>query len=108
MIISITELELKSIWKLFKTIQLSSQCIKYCKNDADNIDVQVNSKGWRYHRTLTVWKDKESMMKFVRSDVHAKAMKATPKLSKNVKVVHYESDEIPTWEQAIKRLEKDI
>ena len=106
MIISITEIELKSFWKLFRTIQISSKCIKYCKNDAYNLDVKVKSKGWRFHRTITVWENDEAMRKFIISEPHVLAMKYTPKLSENVKVHHYESDTIPTWEEAIDLLKK--
>jgi len=55
--------------------------------------------------TLSAWKDKKSMRKFMMSGAHAKAMKITREvgeLSYGTKTYGYESDTIPSWEEAIK------
>lgn len=60
------------------------------------------------HHTLTVWESKQSMRKFLVSGAHAKAMKITMEISDldKTKVYGYETDTMPTWEEALDLWEK--
>ena len=59
-----------------------------------------------YYHTFTVWDSKESMIKFVLSHAHLKAIKAYPKIAKGFTVT-YEGDNIPSWEDALTIWERD-
>lgn len=53
------------------------------------------------HHTLTVWESRKDMTKFMVSGVHAKAMKVVGDVSDVNSVYGYESDTIPTWDEAV-------
>merc|ERR1712013_427384 len=52
--------------------------------------------------TLSVWEDKQAMTKFFRSGAHARAMKITGSVAESTKIYGYETDRIPSWEEALK------
>lgn len=59
--------------------------------------------------TITAWKDKQSMRKYMISGAHAKAVKAGRSMgeySYGTKTYGYESDTIPTWKEARKLWEE--
>eukprot|EP00546_Thalassionema_frauenfeldii_P015009 CAMPEP_0178913430 /NCGR_PEP_ID=MMETSP0786-20121207/10836_1 /TAXON_ID=186022 /ORGANISM="Thalassionema frauenfeldii, Strain CCMP 1798" /LENGTH=175 /DNA_ID=CAMNT_0020586167 /DNA_START=32 /DNA_END=559 /DNA_ORIENTATION=+ len=53
--------------------------------------------------TLTVWDNRRAMTRFMASGAHAKAMKIVNDVAirEQTKIYGYESDKIPTWEEAI-------
>lgn len=53
--------------------------------------------------TLTVWDNRRAMTRFMTSGAHAKAMKIINDVAirEQTKIYSYESDKIPTWEEAI-------
>ena len=53
-----------------------------------------------FHHTLTAWKTKKDMRKFVLSQVHQKAMKIFPKIATG-STIGYETDKVPTWDEAL-------
>ncbi|CAJ1948371.1 unnamed protein product [Cylindrotheca closterium] len=57
------------------------------------------------HHTLTVWEDKKSMRKYMYSGAHIQAMKVTKEIAdlSNTKTYGYESDHVPTWQEAIEQ-----
>jgi len=55
--------------------------------------------------TLTVWENRDDMLKFMRSGSHAKAMRAFSSLATG-KTHGYESKIVPTWDQAFELLQK--
>jgi hypothetical protein len=55
------------------------------------------------HHTLTIWDDKMAMRRFMMSGAHVKAMKSFDSFATGT-VYGYESDNIPTWEEAIQLL----
>ena len=54
------------------------------------------------HHTLTVWENRQAMLEYLRQGEHLKAMKISRTVGKYGKVYGYESDSIPTWEEALK------
>jgi hypothetical protein len=62
------------------------------------------------YSTMTLWKDKPSMLKFVTHPAHVKAMKWS-KGRTSGKVYHYESTTLPSWAEAkdlLQRSGKDV
>ncbi len=60
-----------------------------------------------FARTISVWRDIPSMLKFVASDAHAEAIARSFEVGATGRVMHFEvrADEMPiTWEAAIARL----
>ncbi len=51
--------------------------------------------------TMTAWKSEEDMKRFVMHPYHIAAMKALPRIG-NGKVHSYQTDVMPTWDEAIK------
>ena len=99
--VSITGLELKSI--------LSYPAFWYYVVPASN---QVQSAPGNMHsktttingiqHTMTVWKDKKSMLQYMRSGAHLEALKASRSLGCYAKVYGYEcdQDQVPSsWEE---------
>ena len=58
-----------------------------------------------FHHTLTAWKTKKDTRKFVLSPVHQKAMKIFPKIATG-STIGYETDKMPTWDEALLMLRK--
>ena len=54
-----------------------------------------------YHHTLTVWVDKNSMMKYRSSTAHLNAMRIFPKIAYG-KIHGWETSRFPTWNDALK------
>ena len=59
-----------------------------------------------YQHTLTVWKSKEHMLDYLTSPAHLKAMKNLSKIGSG-KVYGYETNCIPSWEDAFTELDKN-
>jgi hypothetical protein len=55
--------------------------------------------------TLTAWESRDAMLAFMRTGPHLKAMKAFSKIATG-RTYGYESDTIPTWEEAFATLEE--
>lgn len=73
----------------FRAAQQSEGCL-FCATKTNN----------GYHHTLTVWDDKKSMMKYVSSPTHLKAMKVFAKIAYG-KTYGYEAKDIPSWDEAL-------
>jgi hypothetical protein len=50
--------------------------------------------------TMTVWEDRESMLKYLRKGAHLQAMKNSKMFGSYGKVYGYCTDTIPSWSQA--------
>lgn len=105
MLISITELQCKSIWKLPKFIIHSSRAAKQVKLAKGNIYNKVWNKGLTGF-TYTAWESKEDMLAFRNSGAHKKAMPAINKLATRYRNTNWQADEFPTVEQALLQLQK--
>ena len=108
MLISVTRLELRSFWKIFSFIALSGKAQRQAKKAEGNRSMAVSNRGFRYFYSLTSWDSKERMLDFMNSGAHEIAMKRSRELAKSVKSIHFESDTVPTWKDAIARLENSI
>ena len=54
-----------------------------------------------YYHTITAWKNRDMMMKYLTGKAHSKAMKNFNLIGIG-STYGYESDQIPSWEEAIK------
>ncbi len=104
MIVSITYIELKGPFKFFA---LSARALKIVRQLKSSGHKAYKSKGvWTKHYTMSLWPDHETMMAFVRSGAHLDAMKTASSIAKEIKVVHYEGETLPSWTEAKKLVAK--
>lgn len=101
--ISVTGLQIKNVFSMPKFWQHAVASYMQAENAEGNIRVMTNSRGMYQQHTLTVWKDRKSMTKFMASGAHAQAMKVSAAIGVpgGTKVYGYESDTIPTWDEAL-------
>jgi hypothetical protein len=100
--VSVTGLKVKSLWYYPSFYKHAIPCVVQAKSSPGNVFTDTRMRNGIQH-TLTVWKDKASMLLFLRSGGHAQAMKVTKQISdlSETKVYGYESDTMPTWEEAL-------
>ena len=102
--ISITGLKPKGILSYIKFWMLAIPTFRQAQTAAGNKHHSVkNIQG--YQCTLTAWENKDAMLAFMRSGPHLKAMKAFHKIATG-RTSGYESETIPSWEEAYKLLEE--
>jgi hypothetical protein len=100
--VSVTGLKVKSIWLYPTFFKHAIPSFQQAKGAAGNLFAETKARNGVQH-TLTVWQDKASMLAFLRSGAHAQAMKVTRQISdlSETKVYGYDSDTMPTWEEAL-------
>lgn len=104
MIIAITELKLKSPIHWFPFIAKAIPSFNQAIASEGVLHHETSSKGWRYQRTLTAWESEAHMRKFVVSGAHLKAMKSFSKLANGSRYTHWVAHEVPSWEEALSKL----
>ena len=96
MLISITELHIKNLWRLPLFMKFASLSAKQSQSAKGNIKTTI-SLGWMRGYTITAWENIDSMMQFRNAGDHKEAMRIMRKVASAYKSFHWESDEIPTW-----------
>ena len=104
MYISITGLKTKGLFASIRFWFLTIPAFKAARN-ANGIILCESKSQNSYHHTLTVWKSKANMIEYISSPVHSRAKRAFPSIAVG-KILGYECDVIPSWEQAIKEWDK--
>ena len=104
MFVSVTRLELRSLWKLIPLISLSGKIIKQARQAKGNSFVAVSHQRLRFFYTMSSWDSKEDMQAFMRSGFHATAMTRSKELSKTILSRNFESEEVPEWGKVKKML----
>ena len=104
MYISITGLKTKGLFASMRFWFLTIPAFKAARNANGVILCESKSQN-SYHHTLTVWKSKANMIEYISSPVHLRAQRAFPSIAVG-KVIGYQCDAIPSWEQAIKEWDK--
>lgn len=103
MIVTVTSIRLRSLWKYFRLIRFSFKVTLQARKQSGFI--RFKNTGWGYmHYTLTTWESITSMQQFARSGAHVKAMKASKELGTEIRTYTYESDAMPAWPEAKKLL----
>jgi hypothetical protein len=105
--VSITGLTLKSFLYYPKFMYYAGPSSMQAQNADGNVLTRTTSVNGVQH-TLTVWEDKMAMRKFMVAGAHRKAMAITSEVAvlEKTKVYGYESDTVPTWDEAIEMWEK--
>ncbi|MFT4878263.1 MAG: hypothetical protein ACJAU0_002559 [Flavobacteriales bacterium] len=106
MIAAITHLRLKNVSKIPLFFKLANASGASASIATGNVHSSVRNKGMLIFRTLTVWKDMEALLNYVHSSPHLEAMKATKNLSNDAYTTHWETSNIPSWEEALIKLEQ--
>jgi len=105
--ISVTGLRLKSLWYYPMFLKYALPSVRQAKAAQGNVETRTTVRQGVQH-TLTAWDDKNSMLRYMRTGAHAKAMKVSNEMSVpgGTKVYGYESDVIPSWNEALDLWEK--
>ena len=106
-----TFLPLRRISKIFKFIKYSREIQTQLSESKGLIGYGFNHKFLKKHFwTLSVWESEDALKEFVRKIPHSQTMKDLKPYMDEPKVVSWKitgSTELPTWEEAFKRLEED-
>jgi hypothetical protein len=100
--ISITGLRVKSGFATMRFWWLTIPAMIQAKNAAGNISAVARAVDGTHH-TLSVWRDKQSMLAYLRGGAHLKAMQNFKSLGSG-SVYGCHADEAPSWETALKLL----
>jgi len=105
--VSVTGLKVNSLWHVPTFWRNAIPSSMQAMSSPGNVYTATKRRNGVQH-TLTVWEDRAAMLSFLRSGPHAQAMKITRKISdmSETKVYGYESDSIPTWEEALVKWEE--
>lgn len=105
MIVAITELRLKGILVFPLFMMRSIGAVTQAQKDSGLLSIS-NRIRWNVAYTLTSWKDESSMQAYRKNGAHKRAMKDTKKVSPRYRSVHFEADAVPSWQEALLRLEQ--
>tara|TARA_B100001094_G_scaffold59445_1_gene54908 strand:- start:283 stop:612 length:330 start_codon:yes stop_codon:yes gene_type:complete len=106
MYISITGIKVKSFFKMLKFMRYTVPSFTAARKASGNLFCE-SRKINKYHHTLTAWQNRYKMMDFLRGKHHSSAMKNFRSLGTG-SVYGYEDDNIPSWEDAIKRWKENF
>ena len=100
--VSVTGLQLKSILYYPRFIIHAVPSSIQAEKAEGNVIAKTMARNGIQH-TLTVWENRQAMLKYMRAGAHLQAMKITNQVSapEGTKVYGYESDTIPTWDEAL-------
>lgn len=102
--VTITSIELKGPLKFFI---LSAKALKIAKQLKATTCREFRKRGfWTTHYTMTLWENEAELKAFAKSGVHLEAMKKSGEIAKEIWTYTYDSDQLPTWNEAFKLLEK--
>jgi len=101
MLATSTRFKLKSWWQYPRFFIVTWRSVKQARRSKGVIRVYINPFSLR---TLTVWKSREAMQSFRNNGAHLEAMKQSNSFG-DIFSVSWETDEIPDWKEAIKRLD---
>ncbi len=104
MILSITYIRLKSVWKIFSFMAYTAESVKQL-NSSKCIDFKANVS-LKHHYTLSLWNNMEELRGFSRNGAHKKAVKNAKKIASEIKILSMEADEFPKWKDAKDWVEK--
>lgn len=100
---TITSIELKGPFQFFA---LSAQALNIIKQLKSTNCKDFKKKGiWTKHYTMTLWNNEDELKAFATSGAHLDAMKKSKQIAKEIRTITIETDALPTWKEAIKRLE---
>lgn len=101
--ISITGLKPKGIYGFFKFWTLAIPSFGEAKSAKGNLYSAIKKING-FQCTLSAWESRDAMLVFMKNGVHLKAMKSFHSIATG-RTYGYESDTIPSWEEAYELLE---
>ena len=105
MYVSVTGLKTKNLYASMKFWLLTIPAFRATQK-ADGILLCENNSRNGYQHTLTVWETKAHMLSYVRSPKYMKAIRAFPSIAIG-RLLSYESDAIPSWDEALLKWERE-
>jgi len=99
MYVSVTALKANGFWSAIRFWLLAVPAFKQAKSSVGVLFCEVKSVDG-LHQTLTIWKTKKDMRKFVLSPIHRKAMKIFPNVATG-STIGYKTDKMPSWDEAL-------
>lgn len=100
---TITSIELKGPFKFFA---LSANALGVIKQLKATDCKEFKKKGkWTKHYTMTLWNNESELKEFAKSGAHLEAMKKSKDIAKEIRTITYETETLPSWEEAVKILE---
>lgn len=108
MLIAITRLKLKSVWMFFPFIAEVHKVRVHTQKAKGNKFISLRRTSGGYYWTVTAWENMEAMWEFRNDSIHRKVMNSTGKFTSRVDSTHFESDKIPSWNEAISILETSL
>ena len=105
MYIAITCLKPKGLWGFIRFWSLAIPSFGEAKSAKGNLYSAVKKING-YNCTLSAWECREMMLAFMKNGVHLKAMKSFHSIATG-RTYGYESDSIPSWEEAYAMLESN-
>jgi len=103
MIITITSLKLKHWWGFFKLSLWGLRIVRQTKTQKGFVEIKNTGFGY-LHFTLSVWESEADVKDFARSGAHLEAMKDSRKLATKIRIYTFQSEKIPDWKDAKRRL----
>lgn len=95
---TITSIELSSPFKFFILSTISLKIVRQLKSTNCK---EFKSKGfWTKHYTMTLWDNENEMKEFAISGAHLEGMKASKKISKEIRTITIDATELPNWNEA--------
>ena len=101
MVITITSIKLRSLWKFFALSYYALQIVRQAKTQKGFL--KLKSTGFGYlHYTLTGWETEEDLRVFAKSGAHLQSMKRSHALATEIRTCTYHTthDSLPTWREA--------
>ena len=100
MYISITGIKYKGFYRTLKFWIFTIPSFIAARKAEGNIFCEQKKIG-KYHHTLTAWKSREVMMKYIKSIFHLKAMRNFQSIGTG-STFGFECSTIPSWNEAVK------
>ena len=100
MYISITGLKPRNFFTTIRFWIFTIPAFRAAQKSEGNLFCESKKKDSYYH-TITTWKNRDMMMKYLTGKAHSKAMKNFSLIGTG-STYGYEGDQIPSWNKAIK------
>lgn len=99
MIVTITSLKLKTIWKFFGLAKYALNIVKQTKTQKGMIQFKKTGLGMT-HYTMSVWESEADMRAFAGSGAHLQAMKNSKNIASEIRIYTFPTDKVPNWDEA--------
>ena len=106
MIVSITSIRLRSLWKFFSLSWHGLQISRQTRNQKGFLKLRNTGFGYM-HYTLTLWETPEDLKAFARSGAHLESMKKSAELATEIRIWSYPAEKLPSWAEARKILHEN-